>query len=580
LQRLLTKEHDELLRRERSLLEDLRIHLARLSAAEEDLELLKQSLQQLEEFFLLVVVGEFNAGKTAFLNALLGDQLLAEGVTPTTDRIHLLRYGEEIKREPFIEDMFTLDIPVDWLREINLVDTPGTNAVIQRHQQITEHFVPRSDLVLFVTSVERPFSESERAFLESIRRWGKKIIFVLNKIDLIEQEADLDQIIGFVRENAQQLLETEPQIFPISARRALRAKQAGIDAQPEPWADSRFGALESYILENLDANERLRLKLENPLGVATHLIETYTQVIENRQDLLSEDLQTLETIEEHLEAYRMDMERDFKYHSSHVDNVLYEMAERGDRFFDEKLRVTNLLALTNGEKLRAEFERTVVGDTSRNIERHVNELIDWLVDKDYQQWRDIMDYLNRRAAQHEEHMVGQVQSSFELNRQSLLKNIGREAQKIVESYDREAESLKLAQDVQRALIQTAALEVGAIGLGALMVALLQTTLLDITGIIGAGAVAALGLYVLPYRRTKIKQALRAQINELRDQSNEALSRQFETELNDSMQRVREALGPYTRFVRVEREKLDKLKTDLQAVAVELDAMRSMVQNLA
>ena len=91
LQRLITQEYDQLLRRERALLENLRVYLTRLDAPEDDLALLQRSLRQLEEMFLLVVVGEFNAGKTAFLNAMLGDRLLTEGVTPTTSQIHLDR---------------------------------------------------------------------------------------------------------------------------------------------------------------------------------------------------------------------------------------------------------------------------------------------------------------------------------------------------------------------------------------------------------------------------------------------------------------------------------------------------------
>ncbi len=580
LQRILSQEYDQLIQRERTLLENLRVLLARIDAPDEDLDLLKRSLQQLEELFLLVVVGEFNAGKTAFINALLGKRLLAEGVTPTTSRIHLLRYGDPPRQEPSGDDYLIVHVPVEWLREINVVDTPGTNAVIQRHQQITEHFIPRSDLVLFVTSADRPFSESERLFLERIRQWGKKVVIVVNKIDLIEDPADREQILAFVRENARELLGTKPEIFAVSARLALQARD-GIDT-PEPrlWQASQFASLEEYILRRLDAGERLRLKLENPIGVAAHLIDRYSELVRRRQELLRGDFETLDVIEEQLAAYQEDMRRDFKYQSSRVDNVLYAMAERGDRFFDETLRLARILDLVNGEKVRAEFERQVVGDTSREIERHVNDLIDWLVDRDYRQWRDIMAYLNRRATQHADRIVGQMGSDFELNRQAMIASVGRAAQQVVEGYDREAESLKLAQEVQRAIIQTAAVEAGALGLGALLVALLQTTLLDITGILGASAVAALGLYVLPYRRSKVKAALRERINELRAQLNAALTRQFEDELGRSVQRIREAIAPYTRFVRVEREKLERLERDLQAARQELAEIRRLLQAAA
>lgn len=584
MQRLLTHEQDQLLRREREAMEGLRVHLARLDASEADLELLKRSLQQMDEFFLLVVVGEFNAGKTAFLNALLGSRLLQEGVTPTTSHIHLLRYGESFSQEPLTNDYLVLQVPVDWLREVNLVDTPGTNAIIQRHQEITEHFVPRSDLVLFVTSADRPFSESERTFLERIRQWGKKIIIIVNKIDLITEEDDRAQILAFVRTNAHDLLGVEPQIFTVSARQALRAKEAAkanSNAAPagEQWQASQFEPLERFITEQLDASERLRLKLENPLGVATNLINKYQQVIDSRQALLKEDFQTLTVIDEQLTAYEADMRRDFKYQTSHVDNLLYEMAERGDHFFDESMRLARILDLLNSAKLRSEFETQVIADTSRQIERQVSELIDWMVDKDYRQWHDVMEYLNRRANQHADRMVGQVGSDFEFNRQNLIASVGRDAQHVVDSYDREAESLKLAKEVQMAIIQTAAVEFGALGIGALLVALLHTTLLDVSGILGASALAAMGLYVLPYRRAKIKDDLRQRVNRLRDQLNRAMSRQFEKELTDSVQRLRDAIAPYTRFVRVEREKLDQLNNSLHEVETELTNIRHTVKKL-
>jgi small GTP-binding protein len=590
MQRILTAHQDKLLRKERQLLEELRVILARLDAPTDDLDLLKRSLSQLDELFLLVIVGEFNAGKTAFLNALLGRRVLKEGVTPTTNTIHLLSYGEVLIQERVEHEVLSVHAPVDWLREINLVDTPGTNAVIQRHQEITEQFVPRSDLVLFVTSADRPFSHSERTFLERIREWGKKIIIIVNKFDLVTEEADREQILSFVRENASELLGMEPQIFPVSARQALDAKLAtatakdgskpdvGVDAGTL-WQASHFAPLEEYILETLDASERLQLKLHNPVGVAGHFIGQYSTMIANRKTVLTNDFQTLDTIEEQLNAYEEDMRRDFVYQESRVDNVLYAMAERGDKFFDETMRLTRIFDLVNSEKIRGEFERQVVADTSREIELQVSDLIDWMVDKDFRQWRAVMDYLNDRSIEHADRIVGQVGSDFEFSRQNLLDSVGREAQKVVDTYDREAESLKLAQDVQRSILQTAAVEVSAIGLGAILVAVLHTTMLDFTGVLGASAVAAMGLYVLPYRRSRVKAELRDKINELRGQLNTVLERQFERELQDSLQRIREAIAPYTRFVRVEREKLEKLESDLEQAGIELATLRAEIEKL-
>ena len=282
LQRLLSSEYDEVLRRERTLLEGLRVNLARLDASDEDLAVLQRSLRQIEELFLIVVVGEFNAGKTAFLNALLGQKVLPEGITPTTSQIHVVRHTDGLSIEPPSDDYRVIRAPVEWLRELNLVDTPGTNAVIQRHQEITETFIPRSDLVLFVTSVERPFTESERALPGAHPGVGQEDRSGVNKIDLVEEDSrnparSLRYVVATRRSCCTSLRRSSPSVHA----RALRAKLAtenDEDLLENPqWAESRFGALEQYILTTLDADERVRLKLENPLGVAALLIDQYSR---------------------------------------------------------------------------------------------------------------------------------------------------------------------------------------------------------------------------------------------------------------------------------------------------------------
>jgi hypothetical protein len=150
---------------------------------------------------------------------------------------------------------------------------------------------------------------------------------------------------------------------------------------------------------------------------------------------------------------------------------------------------------------------------------------------------------------------------------------------VVDSYDPRAESAKLLQQVQNAMIQTAAVEAGAVGLGAILVAVLHTTLLDFTGMLGAGVLAALGFYVLPHRRNKLKVDLREKIGALRGQLDEAMTQQFERELADSIQRMREAIGPYTRFVRVEREKLEQMAVSLDAARQELAKLRAGVSQV-
>ncbi|MCS7222299.1 MAG: dynamin family protein [Anaerolineae bacterium] len=580
LRRFLTSRQDELLRRERELLIALQTALHRFGAEEADLETLYQAQRQLDELFLLVVVGEFNSGKSAFINALLGEPFLTEGVTPTTAHIYLLRHGQA-NRQISPDGIILLFHPAEWLQDINLVDTPGTNAIIQRHQQLTEAFIPRSDLVLFVTSADRPFSESERAFLDLIRDWGKKVVMIINKIDILESPEEVEQVVAFVRENAQRLLGLYPEVFPISARLALRAKTLAAGPERETlWERSRFAALEAYILNVLDERERIRLKLFNPLGVAQRLAAKYLAQVHDRQRLLREDTATTEAIEAELTAYEADMRRDFRYHLSHVDNVLHEMTLRGLAFFDETVRLGRLLDLLNAERLRGEFERIVIADSVVQVEAHVNELINWMVDQDFRQWQAVTEYLNRRVAQHQERIIGRVGGAFENHRRELLASVGRVASEIVRSYDHRRQAREIATSVQAAVAQTALVEVGAVGLGALLVKLLATTLADVTGLLAAGVLAALGLYVLPMRRHKAKADLQARVDELRQRLADTLTHQFEDELTRSLARIRDAISPYTRFVRSEQAKLEQIEHNLKAIEAELQHLRLAICELA
>src|SRR5512141_2084731 len=114
LKRFITKADEKLLQEEQHALNELRVALARLEAVPDDLELLGRAIRQLDELFLLVIVGEFNSGKSAFINALLGSRFLTEGVTPTTTQIHILRYGEEARQTESEDQILVITYPVAW----------------------------------------------------------------------------------------------------------------------------------------------------------------------------------------------------------------------------------------------------------------------------------------------------------------------------------------------------------------------------------------------------------------------------------------------------------------------------------
>ncbi len=317
----------ELLQQERELAQELQACLVGFEGADAYATTLRQVTTALDELFLIVVVGEFNAGKSACLNALLHANVLEEGVIPTTAQVTILRYGEQPGQLQRDRGLLKLAYPVDFLRDISVVDTPGTNAIMREHERLTEEFVPRSDLILFITSVDRPFTESERAFMERIRTWGKKVVIILNKIDLLRTPEALDEVLTFVRENCKSLLGFSPELFPVSALLAQNSRSAvGHDAI-DLWERSRFGAVENYLFHTLDEAERVRLKLLSPLGVMEHLLEQTRQSVAQRAHLLAEDARTVETIEEQLRLYREDMEENFKHRLGEIENIVLDMRD-------------------------------------------------------------------------------------------------------------------------------------------------------------------------------------------------------------------------------------------------------------
>jgi small GTP-binding protein len=201
------------------------------------------------ERFHLVVLGEFNHGKSTFVNALLGAEVLPTGITPTTAAINHVLWSERPRAQATLMDGDTIAIApaalADWvtvtgarsgdvayvevgfpasiLREnITLVDTPGVNDLNEQRADITYGYVPRADAVIFLLDAGQALKESEREFLSSrvLAATADRLIFVLGKVDLLSA-AERADVLAYVKDGLRQLVD-EPVVFPLSARAALR----------------------------------------------------------------------------------------------------------------------------------------------------------------------------------------------------------------------------------------------------------------------------------------------------------------------------------------------------------------------
>ncbi len=229
---------------------------------------------KLSEPFLFVIVGEVKVGKSSFVNALLdtGKMVSAVAPNPCTDTIQQIVYGEqeeEVEINPYLKKIYQ---PVEILKKISIVDTPGTNTIVEHHQEITESFIPNSDLIVFVFEAKNPYRQSAWDFFNYIsQEWRKKIIFVLQQKDLMEPDDLVINTKGVYDLAVEKKIEN-PNVFPVSAKMELEDKP-----------DSGFQAMRDYIVDNITGGNSYKLKLQSSLSTAEQIADNVDTAVGTRK---------------------------------------------------------------------------------------------------------------------------------------------------------------------------------------------------------------------------------------------------------------------------------------------------------
>lgn len=236
---------------------------------DEHQEVLSSLISRIEDPFMFVIVGEVKAGKSSFINALLdpGKEICKVAASPMTDTIQQIVYGEKEKEEYISKFLKKIYQPIPILQEIAIVDTPGTNTIIDHHQEITERFVPMSDLIIFVFEAKNPYRQSAWEFFDFIKEdWRKKVIFVLQQKDLLNQD-DLKVNSDGVKEYAKKKGISDPKVFAVSALLEIEGKKE----------ESGYIALNEYIKKNITGGKAPYLKLSGTINtvekINSHLEE-------------------------------------------------------------------------------------------------------------------------------------------------------------------------------------------------------------------------------------------------------------------------------------------------------------------
>jgi small GTP-binding protein len=585
MDQVLTRQQSELVALERQLVIGVRDALVRADGPPADLERLAQLVGEMDELFLLVVAGEYNAGKSTFINALLGDEVFAMGDLPTTRVISILRHGEPGPPEPAGEHTRIYRYPLEVLRDLEIVDTPGTNSIERMEEEITRGFVPRADLVLFVTSLLQPLTASELDFLGHIREWGKKVIFVVNGVDRRNSDEQIDRVREYLsREVQSRLGGPEPTTYFISALRALRRKVAAkgggapAAAAPPPDPGDEFPALERYLVETLRETERVRLKLLSPLGVLRHVLDRNAATIDSRRTVVREDANVLGSVRGQLEGYSAEMRTDSERYLLELRESLGLVEKRGRTWLERNIRVGNIGLLRNRDAVENRFRNEVVGDAPREIEDVVHRMVDWTVRRNLKLWTTVFAELDAHTARLRASgaLAAHGDTEFQYNREELFTRLRQPIERRLGDFNAEAEAREVVESMREAVTHAFGVNVLALGLGAVLVAVFTTAALDVTGVLTATLFAIAGWFIIPARRRQLIRDLEEKIAKLGADLSALLSAKFQEQLARYEQQLLEVIQPYERFLETERAKLERAHEELAGAGREVDALEQRI----
>jgi len=275
---------DPTLQRYKGEITDLLAQLAQFAGAIDNAALTKtvQSLQEnINQPFLFVVIGEVKAGKSSFINALLGSGEVCEvGADPRTNMVAKIVYteGESYSRESKPGELREIGRPVPILKQIAIVDTPGTNSPLQRHEDITKEFIPNSDLVVFVFFSKNPYTNTAWSLVDfANREWKKPVIFVLQQADLAD-DRELQASKQYIYQEAQQRQIASPQVFATSAKLAISGQD-----------DRGFAPIQDFVRNTITGGQGYRLKLTSNIGSAEQIVSRFEQDMQLIQQQLEAD---------------------------------------------------------------------------------------------------------------------------------------------------------------------------------------------------------------------------------------------------------------------------------------------------
>lgn len=523
---------------------------------------------QIKEPLYLVVAGEYNSGKSSFINAICGERILPSGPTPTTHKITLLTYGEERTSEEIDDHQCRMTYPLEALKEFIIVDTPGTNSIITEHQVITEGFIHRAELIFFVTSADHPFTESERVFLQLLKgKWGRKIMFILNKIDL-KTEEETKQIRTFIEKNFYRLFAFEPKIISVSTKDAFNAKNTG---DTELLQKSNIGEVEDFTFEKMDYETKMDFKILSPLKYLSNVFNDLESGLDEKVAHCNKMIKSVEMFEKRLKNKKQDMRDYIVKYKIETDSIFSKFKEKVDNFLNYYMNTRSIITMKFArEKIDAKFKREVFGfaNPRSEMERITKDAMEYIDRNNNVLWDMAHDYIkteitapkrnNENAVMREEHYFTShgTEKYFKLN----------EYTEDFQELDGEMECEKIYRVVQNGFINFIVLEGLAIGIIISLSTFLSFIIPNMLGVSIAIILGGIGFAIYPQKRRKYRSEFTKRIDTICERLNNRIMFEFEKVVDRVIEDIGNKISAYRDTRWSEREEVNRQISDLKRLS--------------
>jgi small GTP-binding protein len=546
-----------------------------IGAPEDTLRNLQNLVTKLGEPFLFVVVGEVKAGKSSLLNALFGREFCKVDVLPTTDRIYEFKYGETDHDVQISDHVTALYRRIDFLKDFNIVDTPGTNTIVANHQEITENFVPMADLIVFVFAVTNPWAASAWDFLRLIgQKWKKNIVFVVQQADLRDPH-EVEIVSRHLDQTVLQILGTSCPIFAVSAKKALLAKTSSNVDRDKLWSESHLGALEDWITKTVSQSEERGGKLRSVAQTAQVVAGGLRARLQGSLDMLKSDQEKLASIRSTFDSRKTQSQRQIGGVIREIEQAYDACRERGEKELEERLTFFKTVKMVfSGSRWEKDFQDKVESEVKKEVQTKIEHALSLLESDLRSMWQDLQDKVNVEFGSETKKQVRAVMPGFLTQRQEVL-------QKLQLTLLEQMSDAKIKEQLQSLFGETARwLRVptsvaAAGGIATVIAALTHTALLDVTGTV-AGVAALTGTLYAVWRRKKTLRQYRDQMTEKRRDLTRAVESQLTHAIEAFYQEVGLTFSPLENFCDSEFKRHAPLRERIESLDLAFGSIKSQL----